>query len=301
MSDSISHENLVAKLPLVSRRHVVILKQLAKHKMALVGISMLLMVLLVAIFAPTIAPNDPEQQDFENSLEEPSAEYIMGTDSFGRDVFSRLVFGARISLFVGLSVIGVSMLVGVPLGLISGYYSGRLIDPIIMRVMDSVLSFPSIILALTIMAILGTSLLNVVLALSIVNIPVFARLVRGNVLSVKEEDYINSAKAAGSSDPQIILRYILPNVSAPIIVQGTLVFAFAILAEAALSFLGVGTSPPTPSWGLMLNEGKEYLDEGIWISVASGLAIMVTVLSLNFLGDALRDVLDPRYMDEEIE
>lgn len=290
----------LSKIPILSEHHLNVIRSLTGHKFAIVGLLMLAIMIVAALFAPYLAPYDPEQPKYDESLQSPSFSHPFGTDSFGRDVLSRVIFGARISILVGLSVISISILIGVPLGLLAGYYSDSIIDPVIMRLTDSILAFPSIILALTIMALIGSSLVNVVLALAIVNIPVFVRLVRGNVLSVKEEDYIQSAKAVGSSDAKIIYKHVLPNVLTPIIVQGTLVFAFAILAESALSFLGVGTSPPTPSWGLMLNEGKEYLEEGFWISMASGGAIMVAVLGLNFLGDALRDILDPRHTDETL-
>lgn len=280
-------------------RHKETVKQLIRHSLARVGLILLLIFFVTALFAPYLAPEEPSEQDLVNSLESPNADAWFGTDSFGRDVFSRVIHGSRISVYVGLSIVTYSLILGVPIGLIAGYYSSTRIDNILMRLMDTILAFPSIILALMIMGVLGPSLHNVIMALTIVNIPVFARIVRGNTLSVMEEEYTTSAKAVGSSDFKIIRRHVFPNVIPPIIVQGTLVFAFAILNEATLSFLGIGTQPPTPSWGLMLNEGRSFIDENIWMSIFPGIAIMLTVLSLNFVGDALRDVLDPKYNEEE--
>lgn len=290
----------LTKLPLVTRRHLTIGRSLLRQPVAVLGLGVLVALVVTAIFAPVIAPHDPVTPNYSQTLESPSLEHPMGTDSFGRDVFSRVIYGTRVSVYVGLAIVFFGTLGGVPIGLLAGYYSDSLLDTVLMRLMDSVLAFPSIILALTIMAVLGGGTENVIIALSIANVPVFARLVRGSVLSVKEEEYITSAVAVGSTDRKIISRYVLPNVMAPIIVQGTLVFAFAVLNEAALSFLGIGTQPPTASWGLMLNEGKRFLEQAIWLTIFPGLSIMFTVLSLNFLGDGLRDVLDPKTTDDEM-
>lgn len=287
-------------VPFITRRRLDVARRLLRHKFAIIGLLSLLVMIIFAALAPYIAPYDPVEQNFDASLQSPNSDHVFGTDSYGRDVLSRTIHGARISVRVGLSVVTVSILLGVPIGLIAGFYSTSIIDDIIMRIVDAMLAFPSIILALVIVTVLGNSINNVIIALSITNTLVFIRLVRGNVLSIKEENYIASARAAGSTNRKIMTSYLLPNVSAPIIVQGTLVFAFAILQEAALSFLGIGAQPPTPSWGIMLQAGKTYLDQAIWMSIFPGLAIMITVLSLNFVGDGLRDVLDPRYTDENL-
>ena len=294
-----STEHPLTKLPLISRWHIRIGRSLVRQPLAMLGLAVLGVLVVLAIIAPVISPHDPVVPDYGAALQSPSLEHPFGTDSFGRDVFSRVIHGTRVSVYVGLSIVFFGTLGGVPVGLVAGYYSGSLFDTALMRVVDSILAFPSIILALTIMAVLGGGTQNVIIALSIANVPVFARLVRGSVLSVKEEEYIMSAVAVGSPDRKIISQYVLPNVMAPIIVQATLVFAFAVLNEAALSFLGIGTQPPTPSWGLMLNEGKQFLEHAIWLTVFPGLSIMITVLSLNFLGDGLRDVLDPKTLDDE--
>jgi peptide/nickel transport system permease protein len=293
--------DIFTMVPFINRRHLEVLQQLLQRRLAVLGFVILLTVVLMAIFAPAIAPQDPTERNFAEANEPPSLDHPLGTDSFGRDVFSRLLFGAQSSLYVGFMIPIISATIGVPFGLIAGYYSNTLLDTILMRIADTILSFPGIILALTIMAILGGSINNVIIALSITNTPIMARLVRGSVLSVKEEEYVANAEAAGSTDTKIILGHVLPNVTAPIIVQATLVFAFSILNEATLSFLGVGTQPPTPSWGLMLREGKRYLSQAPWIAFSAGLAIMITVLSLNFLGDALRDVLDPKHTEERTQ
>lgn len=291
--------DIATAIPFVKHRHLEVLQQVLQRRLAILGLVIVLVIVMMAIFAPVIAPHDPTERNFVEANEPPSLDHPLGTDSFGRDVFSRLVFGAQSSLYVGLMVPLVATTIGVPFGLIAGFYSNTLLDTILMRIADTILSFPGIILALTIMAILGGSINNVVIALSITNIPIMARLVRGSVLSVKEEEYVANAEAAGSTDSKIMLKHVLPNVTAPIIVQATLVFAFSILNEATLSFLGVGTQPPTPSWGLMLREGKQYLGDAPWIAFAAGLAIMMTVLGLNFLGDVLRDVLDPKHTEEQ--
>lgn len=291
----------VESIPLVTRRHVQLTKSLFRHRLAVLGMGILMLLVLTATLAPVIAPYDPVAPDYSDTLQSPSVDHPFGTDSFGRDVFSRIVHGTRISIYVGLMIVFFSIAIGVPTGLFAGFYANSLVDTLLMRVMDALLSFPSIILALTIMAALGGSLNNVIIALTIVNIPIFARLVRGSVLSIKEEEYITSAEAVGSPTWKIVFVHILPNAIAPIIVQGTLVFAFSILNEATLSFLGIGTQPPTPSWGLMLREGKQFIGDSIWLSFFPGLSIMITVLSLNFMGDALRDTLDPKHSEETMK
>jgi peptide/nickel transport system permease protein len=223
----------------------------------------------------------------------PDREHLLGSDELGRDILSRLVYGARVSLAVGVLSVGISLLIGVSLGLVAGYRGGWL-DEVIMRLMDGLLAFPALVLALAITAALGPSLGNAMIAIGIVGIPGFARLVRGQVLSIRALEFVEAARAAGLSDRRIILRHVAPNVLAPIIVHASLRIAFAVLTEASLSFLGLGAQPPTPSWGSMLNAGREYLEMAPWLSVAPGAAIFITTLSFNFLGDGLRDALDPR-------
>jgi peptide/nickel transport system permease protein len=264
-----------------------------KNKIALVGMGIVLFFILLAIFAPWIAPYEINDQNLSLRLQAPSKEHLFGTDDFGRDIFSRVIYGARISLWVGFfSVLG-SVIVGSLLGIVAGYY-GRWIDGIISRVFDIMLAFPSILLAIGIVAVLGPSLKNALIAIAIINIPNFGRLIRSRVLSIKQEEYIMAAKAIGMSDARILFHHILPNSMAPIIVQGTLAIATAIIEAAALGFLGLGAQPPNPEWGKMLADSKDFLTQAPWTMVFPGLAIMLTVLGFNLMGDGLRDALDPR-------
>ncbi|MBA2872641.1 peptide/nickel transport system permease protein [Anoxybacillus calidus] len=264
-----------------------------KNKMALVGTGIVLFFILLAVFAPVIAPYEINDQNLSMRLKAPSSEHVFGTDDFGRDIFSRVIYGARISLWVGFfSVLG-SVIVGSLLGIIAGYY-GRWIDGMISRIFDIMLAFPSILLAIGIVAVLGPSLKNALIAIAIINIPNFGRLIRSRVLSIKQEEYIMAAKAIGMSDARILFHHILPNSMAPIIVQGTLAIATAIIEAAALGFLGLGAQPPNPEWGKMLADSKDYLTQAPWTMVFPGLAIMLTVLGFNLMGDGLRDALDPR-------
>ncbi|EPZ37264.1 MULTISPECIES: nickel transporter permease [Anoxybacillus] len=264
-----------------------------KNKMALIGSGIVLFFILLAIFAPFIAPYDMNDQQLSMRLQAPSKDHIFGTDDFGRDIFSRVVYGARISLWVGFfSVLG-SVVIGSLLGIIAGYY-GRWVDAVISRVFDIMLAFPSILLAIGIVAVLGPSLKNALIAIAVINIPNFGRLIRSRVLSIKQEEYITAAKAIGMSDARILFHHILPNSMAPIIVQGTLAIATAIIEAAALGFLGLGAQPPNPEWGKMLADSKAYLTQAPWTMIFPGLAIMLTVLGFNLMGDGLRDALDPR-------
>ncbi|MBB5355583.1 peptide/nickel transport system permease protein [Anoxybacillus mongoliensis] len=264
-----------------------------KNKMALVGSGIVLFFILLAVFAPFIAPYDMNDQQLSLRLQAPSKDHIFGTDDFGRDIFSRVVYGARISLWVGFfSVLG-SVVIGSLLGIIAGYY-GRWIDAVISRIFDIMLAFPSILLAIGIVAVLGPSLKNALIAIAVINIPNFGRLIRSRVLSIKQEEYITAAKAIGMSDARILFHHILPNSMAPIIVQGTLAIATAIIEAAALGFLGLGAQPPNPEWGKMLADSKAYLTQAPWTMIFPGLAIMLTVLGFNLMGDGLRDALDPR-------
>jgi peptide/nickel transport system permease protein len=264
-----------------------------KNKLALVGLGIVVFFIIVALCADFLAPEGMNEQKLESRLLPPSSEYWLGTDDFGRDILSRLIYGARISLWVGFfSVLG-SVIIGSLLGIIAGYY-GRWVDTLISRFFDILLAFPSILLAIAIVAVLGPSLRNALIAIATINIPNFGRLVRSKVLSLKEEEYIMAAKAIGMSDARILFRHVLPNSLAPIIVQGTLAIATAIIEAAALGFLGLGAQAPAPEWGKMLADSKEFIIQAPWTVVFPGLAIMLTVLGFNLLGDGLRDALDPR-------
>ncbi len=268
------------------------LKTLLKNRMATMGLVIVVAIIFCGIFAPWLAPDDPLKLDLRKRLVAPTKNHLLGTDGFGRDVMSRIIWGSRISLQVGIVAVGISSLLGILLGLISGYYGGVL-DVLIMRIVDIMLSFPTILLALAIMAALGSSLTNVMIAVGITLAPRFARLVRGSVLSVRELDYIQAALALGMNNGRIIFMHVFPNVTAPIIVLATLNVSYAILTEASLSFLGLGVRPPTPTWGGIISNGRAFLDIAPWISLFSGFAIMITVLGFNLFGDGLRDALDP--------
>lgn len=264
-----------------------------KNKVALFGLGLVIFFIFIAIFANILAPYDAIEQKLGDKHLPPSAKHWFGTDDFGRDILSRVIFGARISLKVGFfSVIG-SAIVGTTLGIIAGYY-GRWIDGIISRIFDILLAFPSILLAISVVAMLGPSLQNALIAIAIINVPTFGRLVRSRVLSVKEEEYITAAKAIGMGDARILFHHIFPNSMAPIIVQGTLAIATAIIEAAALGFLGLGAQPPTPEWGKMLSDSKDFIIQAPWTVFFPGIAIMLTVLGFNLMGDGLRDALDPR-------
>jgi peptide/nickel transport system permease protein len=268
-------------------------RRFRKNKMALVGLGIVVFFILLAIFAPLLAPYDFKEQNLAERLQPPSSKHLFGTDDFGRDIFSRVIYGARISLWVGFfSVLG-SVIVGSMLGIIAGYY-GRWIDGIISRLFDIMLAFPSILLAIGIVAVLGPSLQNALIAIAVINIPNFGRLIRSRVLSIKQEEYVMAAKAIGMSDMRILFHHILPNSMAPIIVQGTLAIATAIIEAAALGFLGLGAQPPNPEWGKMLADSKDFLTQAPWTMIFPGFAIMLTVLGFNLMGDGLRDALDPR-------
>lgn len=254
-------------------------------------------VILMAIFAPVIAPYSPSAQDYDASLAGPSMEHPLGTDLFGRDILSRLIFGSRVSLMVGTVAVGIAIAIGVPLGSFAGYVGGA-IDEVIMRFMDMIMSVPALVLGLAIVGTLGASLTNVIAVIAIVYSPQYARVIRGSVLSVKEKDYIEAAENTGVGNFTILFKHILPNAFTPVLVQATYHVATAIIIEASLSFLGLGVQPPTPTWGVMISSGRQYLPGDWWISVFPGLAIMLTVLAFNILGDGLRDEFDPRSVTE---
>lgn len=269
------------------------LRRYARNRLALVGLWIVLLIVVSALFAPWLAPASPIKPDFGNLLQPPTLAHLMGTDDLGRDVFSRVIFGTRTSLLAGVISVGIAVIVGLPVGLLSGYYSGRL-DDVLMRLTDAVLSFPFLVLALALAAVLGAGLDKAMIAIGIVFTPGFIRLARGQVLGEREQNYVEAARALGADDGRIIWSHILPNVLSPMVVQASLSTAVAITAEAALSFLGLGTQPPTPSWGSMLNIAQAYLSTAPWMAIWPGLAIFVTVLALNLLGDGLREALDPR-------
>lgn len=272
-----------------------ITRRLNESRPATLGAIIILLLCLMAVFAPQLSPNNPNRACLEDRLISPFtvSEYPLGTDHLGRCVLSRLLYGARISLMVGIIVVGISGAIGITLGIVSGYYGG-VIDAVIMRFVDATLSFPSIFLAVTIAGLLGRGLPSVIIALIVVDWTAYARISRGSVLSLKEKEFVESARSLGASDRYIMIRHILPNIIGPVIVIGTLGMAYVILSAAALSFLGFGPQPPTPEWGAMLNAGRMYMRTEPHLTIIPGLAIMVMVLAFNLLGDGLRDILDPR-------
>lgn len=279
----------------VSRRRAV-WQRLRRNRLAMLGLFIIVAFIVLAALAPYIAPYDPTQASFAKRLAGPSKEHWLGNDELGRDMLSRLLYGARISLRIGLISIGIGIAAGVPLGLVSGYY-GRWVDLLVQRLIDIMLAFPGILLAIVLVAALGVGLENVMLAVGIVSIPVYARIVRGSVLALKESEFVQAARAAGARDLAIIFRHILPNCVAPIIVQSSLQVGSSILWAAGLGFLGLGAQPPTPEWGTILSRGRQYIMTAPHITTFTGLAIMLVVLGFNLLGDGLRDALDPRMKD----
>ncbi len=271
-------------------------RRLLRERKALVGLIFVGFLALVALVGPYVAPHDPDADDFD-LLAPPSLSHPMGTDSFGRDLLSRMIIGTRVSFSVGVLAAFTAMVGGVLLGLLAGYY-GKWIDSIIMRFVDLLWAFPVIILAVAMVAIFGAGFRNVVIAIAVAYLDDFARLVRAEVLSLREEDYTTAARAVGARDRRIMLRHILPNMAAPIIVQVTFAVGLGILSESTLTFLGLGVNPATPTWGLALNEGRDFVRQAWWISVFPGLAIVFTVLGLNLFGDGLRDALDVKSVGE---
>ena len=276
-----------------SRLKKTTLGRLLSYRSAQLGIILVLLYLAVALFASILAPYSPIEQHARDRLQEPSASYWLGTDEFGRDILSRLMYGATNSLRVALLSVVVACVLGTTLGMIAGY-TGGLVDNAVMRVMDLFFAFPAILLALSIVAALGPGANNTIMAISVVYTPIFARVARGPVLSIKAMEFVEAAKSMGARHPRILLRHILPNTTAPIIVQISLALSWAMLTEAGLSFLGLGTIPPAPSWGSMLSESRKLLEIAPWMAVSPWMAIMLGVLGFNLLGDGLRDALDPR-------
>jgi peptide/nickel transport system permease protein len=268
------------------------LRRLFRRKIALVGAVLVTINVIVAVLAPAIGRWDPLRLDVKARLTPPSATHWFGTDDVGRDVWSRVIYGARLSMIVGVSVVLFSFVAGIVFGLLGGYY--RRFDNILMRIMDGIMAFPGIILAIALMASLGPSVVNVIVALGVVYVPRVARIVRGSVLVIRETPYVEAALALGVGDVTVLCKHILPNCLSPVIVQGTFIFAAAVLGEAALSFLGVGVPPQIPSWGNVLAEGRLYLQQAPWLTLFPGAAIMACILGLNLFGDGLRDLLDPK-------
>ena len=271
----------------------------SRNKGAVIGLFVFLIILLLAIFAPLVSPHAPNEQNRQLLLSVPfwmdggSFSYPLGTDAVGRDILSRLIFGARFSLFIGVVVVTLSVVAGVLIGLVAGYFRGR-VDIVIMRLMDIILAFPSLLLALVLVAVLGPGLLNAMIAISIVNQPHFVRLTRAAVMSEREKEYVVASRVAGAGTFRLMFKTILPNCLGPLIVQATLAFSAAILDAAALGFLGQGAQPPTPEWGTMLAEAREFISRAWWVVTFPGLAILITVLAINLMGDGLRDALDPK-------
>ena len=270
------------------------LRRLLRHRSAMLGLVIVLFFVLLALFASSIAPYDPIATSWSAVRKAPSMQYLFGTDEIGRDVLSRVVWGARASLMAGLVSVCISMALGIPIGLLAGYVGGWT-DSLISRFTDAMLAVPFLILAIALAAFLGPSLSNAMIAIGVSAMPVFIRLTRAQVLAVKVEDFVEAARAVGNPHWRIALRHILPNVLPPLIVQSTLAIAAAIIAEASLSFLGLGQQPPAPSWGSMLNTAKNYVDNSPWMAIWPGLSIFLLVLSFNLLGDGLRDALDPKH------
>ncbi len=267
--------------------------RMKRNRLAMVGLVIIIILIITAIFADYIAPYGYAEQNLANQYQTPNAEHWFGTDELGRDIFSRVVYGSRVSLRVGFISVSISMTIGVAIGAITGYYGGK-IDNILMRFIDIVQALPDILLAIAIMAALGPGLTNLMVAVGIAAIPGYARLVRSSVLSLRDQEFVEAARANGSSDARIILKHIIPNCMAPIIVQATLGVAYAIINAAGLSFIGLGLEPPTPEWGAMLSGGRAYIRDYPHMTLFPGLAIVLTILALNLLGDGLRDALDPK-------
>ena len=295
MTTNIAKANIGSEVHVKKRsQYADVWRRLKRSKTAMIGLFIIILFILMSLFSGFIVNEDLAYKiNVMERLEGPSASHWFGTDDLGRDVFTRIVLGTRISLYVGIISVSIALSLGGSLGAIAGYYGGR-IDNVIMRVLDVLLAIPTILLAITIVASLGASILNLMIAIGISNIPGFARVVRASVLSVKDQEYIEAAKAIGAKDHTIILKHVLPNSMAPIIVYTTLKVATAIMATASLSFIGLGVQPPTPEWGSMLASGRAYIRDNMYLVLFPGLAIVLSVLSLNLIGDGLRDALDPK-------
>jgi len=300
-SPSVATESVVLAppRPLKEREGMVLLRRLMRRRTALFGMLVVAGVLLTAAFAPVISPFDPLAQDISQRLREPGWQdgqgrtHLLGTDHLGRDILARIIYGSRIALLVGLAAVLISGVLGMAIGLIAGYFGGR-VDDFLMRLADVQLAFPFILLAIAVIGVLGPSLRNIIIVIGVSSWVVYARVVRGEVLSIRERDFVQAAIALGSRDTQVLVRHVLPNTFTPWLVVATLDMARVIVIESALSFLGLGVQPPTPTWGGMLADGRVYLSTAWWLATFPGLAILVTVLGINLFGDGLRDTLDPR-------
>jgi len=268
------------------------IKRLLRHRLFMTGLVLFLIIAITAILAPWITDVDPNRLSMRYKFKPPGEGWVFGTDSFGRSLWSRVVWGAQLSMLIGASVVALNAVFGILIGAAAGYF--RRIDNLLMRINDALMAFPAILLAIAVTSVLGPSTFNVILALGIVYIPRTARIVRSSVIVLREMEFVQAAVAAGAGHWRILTRHILPNAMAPVIVQLSFLFAFAVLSEATLSFLGVGAVPPTPTWGNIMAEGRDFMREAPWIITIPGIALMITVMGLNFLGDGLRDVLDPR-------
>ena len=268
------------------------MKRLLRHRLFMTGLFLFLIIASIAVLAPWITDVDPNRLSMRNKFKPPGEGWVFGTDSFGRSLWSRVVWGAQLSMMIGASVVALNAVFGILIGAAAGYF--RRIDNLLMRINDALMAFPAILLAIAVTSVLGPSTFNVILALGIVYIPRTARIVRSSVIVLREMEFVQAAVAAGAGHWRILTRHILPNAMAPVIVQLSFLFAFAVLSEATLSFLGVGAVPPTPTWGNIRAEGRDFMREAPWIITIPGIALMITVMGLNFLGDGLRDVLDPR-------
>ena len=273
------------------------MKRLLRNKLAFFGLLLVLLLALVALFAPFLSPRDPSAIDLSNRLVGPSAEHPLGTDQLGRDLLSRMIYGSRISLSVGFVAVGISVLIGIALGSIAGYFGGR-IDTLLMRFVDIMLCFPTFFLILSVIALLEPNIFTIMAVIGVTSWMGVARLIRAEILSLKEQEFILAARAIGAGSFRIIVRHLIPNAITPVLVSATLGIAAAILVESSLSFLGIGVQPPTPSWGNILTEGKSVLGIAWWLTLFPGLAILITVLAYNLLGEGLRDLLDPRLRDQ---
>jgi len=282
---------VAVRVPQQGARHLA--RRFARNRLALAGLVVFAIIVLLAAAAPWVAPDSPVKTDFSAYLRPPGPQHPMGTDDLGRDVLSRIIFGARTSLEAGVISVGLAISAGLPFGLVAGFYRGRL-DDVLMRLTDAMLSFPQLILALAVAAVLGPGLAKAMIAIAVVLTPIFMRLMRAQVLTEREREYVTAARALGAADRRIIWRHLLPNSLAPIVVQGSLNVAQAIITEATLSFLGLGTQPPTPSSGSMLNAAQQYLTQAPWLSFWPGVAIAVTVFAVNVAGDGIREIWDPR-------
>ncbi len=290
---------LRAPAPVEERQWLVTLKRLARRRTAIFGLGVVLVVLLAALFAPWLTPFDPLEQDINQRLKEPGWQtaagriHMLGTDHLGRDILARVIFGSRIALVVGVSAVLISGVLGMAIGLVAGYFGGK-VDDFFMRLADIQLAFPFILLAIAVIGVLGPNLRNIIIVIGVSSWVVYARVVRGEVLSIREREFVQAAIALGSRDGRVLVRHVLPNAFTPWLVVATLDMARVIVIESALSFLGLGVQPPTPTWGGMLADGRVYLSTAWWLATFPGLAILMTVLGINLLGDGLRDTLDPR-------